>query len=182
MNSPRIPAMRDFKMRLRSFGEAWPHRATHFATPTLLAMSGFFHSPGGQHKDRCICYHCGVALVGWEEDDEPSTEHHLHSPNCPVIHGSSDELERFKRISKKTTSKDLKKETGLTIKRKQSRTVSNLPYFDRILEKRRRLSKIKKPTEQVLSSKFQSCAAIFLKKILLSTISKDASISTQCPG
>mmetsp|Transcript_31 Transcript_31/g.45 ORF Transcript_31/g.45 Transcript_31/m.45 type:complete len:94 (+) Transcript_31:40-321(+) len=59
---PKVPKMNTFEARLRSFDEEWPHGSSHYATPTLLALSGFFHAPGRGHRDRCICYQCGVTL------------------------------------------------------------------------------------------------------------------------
>ena len=79
------PEMSGFSDRLVTFGEhGWPHGEDHYATPTLLALNGFYYEPLGEQRDRCVCYHCGVALVGWEAEDEPSAEHRLHSPSCPL--------------------------------------------------------------------------------------------------
>mmetsp|Transcript_24720 Transcript_24720/g.46173 ORF Transcript_24720/g.46173 Transcript_24720/m.46173 type:complete len:239 (-) Transcript_24720:416-1132(-) len=223
--SPRVPAMAAFDARLSSFGDSWPHGSSHYATPTLLAMSGFFHSPGGQHRDRCICYHCGVALVGWEEDDEPSVEHRVHSPACPVINGEgvnptgssrrrSDKEPSSSSRSKRggllavssaskakgselvaRMSKEKKKSLALgTQKRKRLRMASTMPYFDRLRQRRRKEGGVPAFTsnyggtgksggsdtvEPEVPSEFRAFAAMFLRKILLSTLKRPEPAATR---
>jgi len=188
-SSPRIPSMIMFKSRLRSFEDTWPHGSTHFATPTLLAMSGFFHSPGGQHKDRCICYHCGVALVGWEEEDEPIIEHKVHSPNCPIVR-NQDEINR---LSRKGTKKDatecdsagvkasdtilgLNKEIRSNAQKRKLKNLTGTPFFDRLLDKK--LKEAAGGEDKALASpstlddfpsEFRAFSSAFLSKALLST-------------
>ena len=36
-----------------------------------MASAGFFHFPKKDGDDTCICYQCGLALDGWENEDDP---------------------------------------------------------------------------------------------------------------
>ncbi|KAJ5082335.1 hypothetical protein N7532_011378 [Penicillium argentinense] len=58
---------------------AWPHDSP---SPAELAHAGFYYKPYESNPDNTTCFHCNRALDGWEEDDNPITEHLKHSPNC----------------------------------------------------------------------------------------------------
>ncbi|KAJ5753081.1 hypothetical protein N7520_009998 [Penicillium odoratum] len=58
---------------------AWPHSKP---SPTELAQAGFFYKPYESNPDNTTCFECGRALDGWEEEDNPITEHLKHSPDC----------------------------------------------------------------------------------------------------
>ena len=36
-------------------------------------------------KDMVRCFHCGIGLKDWSQDDEPLLEHVKHSPYCPFL-------------------------------------------------------------------------------------------------
>ncbi len=38
---------------------------------SALAEAGFFYFPKSDGDDTCICYQCGLALDGWEANDDP---------------------------------------------------------------------------------------------------------------
>ncbi|KAJ6032028.1 hypothetical protein N7540_002760 [Penicillium herquei] len=57
----------------------WPHSNP---SPEELARAGFFYKPYESNPDNTTCFECGRALDGWEEDDNPITEHLKHSPGC----------------------------------------------------------------------------------------------------
>ncbi|KAI5359377.1 hypothetical protein Slin14017_G102790 [Septoria linicola] len=57
----------------------WPH-----ANPPkeALARAGFFYRPAADSNDNLQCFHCSVKLDGWEETDDPISEHLAHSSYC----------------------------------------------------------------------------------------------------
>ncbi|KAJ5161727.1 hypothetical protein N7492_007119 [Penicillium capsulatum] len=57
----------------------WPHQRP---SPAELAHAGFYYKPYESNPDNTICFQCNRALDGWEEEDEPVTEHLKHSPDC----------------------------------------------------------------------------------------------------
>ena len=91
---PDVVTMQAFEAwRLLSFNNAWPHMSHQHAHPAALASAGFYFSPenigGGvlrgesqAYCDRCMCYHCGLALVSWLPDDVPLVEHRRHTSEC----------------------------------------------------------------------------------------------------
>ncbi|KAF7588519.1 hypothetical protein BBP40_005546 [Aspergillus hancockii] len=58
---------------------AWPY---HSPSPAELAHAGFYYNPYETNPDNTTCFQCRRALDGWEEDDNPITEHLKHSPDC----------------------------------------------------------------------------------------------------
>ncbi|KAJ5578404.1 uncharacterized protein N7459_007368 [Penicillium hispanicum] len=58
---------------------AWPHQRP---SPAELAHAGFYYKPYETNPDNTTCFECGRALDGWEEEDNPVTEHLKHSPDC----------------------------------------------------------------------------------------------------
>ncbi|KAL2006723.1 hypothetical protein VTN00DRAFT_9391 [Thermoascus crustaceus] len=57
----------------------WPH---HRPSPAELAHAGFYYKPYETNPDNTACFLCERALDGWEEDDNPITEHLKHSSEC----------------------------------------------------------------------------------------------------
>ncbi|PYI05548.1 hypothetical protein BO78DRAFT_398068 [Aspergillus sclerotiicarbonarius CBS 121057] len=58
---------------------AWPHSRP---SPAELAHAGFFYNPYETNPDNTTCFLCRRALDGWEEDDNPITEHLKHTKDC----------------------------------------------------------------------------------------------------
>ncbi|KAL4806580.1 hypothetical protein BDV18DRAFT_117858 [Aspergillus unguis] len=58
---------------------SWPHISP---SPAELAHAGFFYNPYETNPDNTTCFMCRRALDGWEEDDNPITEHLKHAPDC----------------------------------------------------------------------------------------------------
>ncbi|KAL4750673.1 hypothetical protein BDW72DRAFT_109784 [Aspergillus terricola var. indicus] len=58
---------------------SWPHSKP---SPAELAHAGFFYNPYETNPDNTTCFLCGRALDGWEEDDNPITEHLKHAKDC----------------------------------------------------------------------------------------------------
>ncbi|KAI1981946.1 hypothetical protein LOZ51_000763 [Ophidiomyces ophidiicola] len=58
---------------------AWPHRRP---SPEELAHAGFYYQPTDISPDNTACFLCRYALDGWEDDDDPITEHLRHSSQC----------------------------------------------------------------------------------------------------
>ncbi|KAJ5767318.1 uncharacterized protein N7511_004934 [Penicillium nucicola] len=57
----------------------WPHQRP---SPAELAHAGFFYKPYETNPDNTTCFECHRALDGWEEEDNPITEHLKHAPDC----------------------------------------------------------------------------------------------------
>nr|KMM72689.1 hypothetical protein CPAG_08983 [Coccidioides posadasii RMSCC 3488] len=57
----------------------WPHVKP---SPEELADAGFYYQPTEISPDNTACFLCRYALDGWEEDDDPITEHLRHSREC----------------------------------------------------------------------------------------------------
>ncbi|KKZ62841.1 hypothetical protein EMCG_02836 [[Emmonsia] crescens] len=57
----------------------WPHERP---SPEELAHAGFYYNPTPLSPDNAACFLCERALDGWEEDDDPVTEHLKHSSEC----------------------------------------------------------------------------------------------------
>ena len=47
-----------------------------------MAHAGFYYKPYETNPDNTTCFECHRALDGWEEDDNPITEHLKHAPDC----------------------------------------------------------------------------------------------------
>ena len=60
----------------------WPHPPTFRATPSRLALAGFYFEPSTSKPDNVLCFMCGYALGNWEEQDDPFKVHIEHSPKC----------------------------------------------------------------------------------------------------
>ncbi|KAL4952464.1 hypothetical protein BDW69DRAFT_21029 [Aspergillus filifer] len=58
---------------------SWPHSRP---SPAELAHAGFFYNPYETNPDNTTCFLCRRALDGWEEDDNPITEHLKHAKDC----------------------------------------------------------------------------------------------------
>ncbi|KAG0158633.1 hypothetical protein PDIDSM_6148 [Penicillium digitatum] len=57
----------------------WPPQRP---SPAELAHAGFYYKPYETNPDNTTCFECHRALDGWEEDDNPITEHLKHAPDC----------------------------------------------------------------------------------------------------
>ncbi|KAF9890334.1 hypothetical protein FE257_006000 [Aspergillus nanangensis] len=57
----------------------WPHSSP---SPAELAHAGFFYNPYETNPDNTTCFMCRRALDGWEEEDNPTTEHLKHAKDC----------------------------------------------------------------------------------------------------
>ncbi|KAE8378407.1 hypothetical protein BDV26DRAFT_281076 [Aspergillus bertholletiae] len=57
----------------------WPHRRP---SPAELAHAGFYYNPYETNPDNTTCFLCHRALDGWEEEDNPITEHLKHASDC----------------------------------------------------------------------------------------------------
>ncbi|CAK1357524.1 Protein bir1 [Cercospora beticola] len=57
----------------------WPHA---HPSKEALARAGFFYRPASDSDDNVQCFHCSVKLDGWEETDDPISEHLAHSNYC----------------------------------------------------------------------------------------------------
>ncbi|KAL4778772.1 hypothetical protein BJX76DRAFT_122509 [Aspergillus varians] len=58
---------------------SWPHSRP---SPAELAHAGFFYNPYETNPDNTTCFLCRRALDGWEEEDNPITEHLKHANDC----------------------------------------------------------------------------------------------------
>lgn len=65
--------------RLNTF-KKWPIALK--TRPGALCEAGLFYTGLG---DYTICFHCGVGLCDWEDDDDPWIEHAIYAPNCNYV-------------------------------------------------------------------------------------------------
>lgn len=75
-DKPRHPSYSLKMARLNSF-KNWPESMKQ--KPDDLAEAGLFYTG---EADRTLCYQCGGALVEWEPDDVPASEHDHWFPEC----------------------------------------------------------------------------------------------------
>jgi Inhibitor of Apoptosis domain len=47
-----------------------------------MAHAGFYYDPYEDNPDNTMCFLCLRSLDGWEEGDDPITEHLKHSSEC----------------------------------------------------------------------------------------------------
>lgn len=90
------PDYRKEEIRLASFcqrdGKRWPK--SDVVSPSALAKAGFYwnpsniHSLDGQVNDRVTCAFCEGSLGGWENGDDPYSEHRRCCNTCPFIMGA----------------------------------------------------------------------------------------------
>ncbi|KAJ2233906.1 hypothetical protein H4R99_007251 [Coemansia sp. RSA 1722] len=77
-----------FKQRkdtfLRRGRYRWPYikYSAYLAQPDTLASAGFSFCPAKDAPDNVQCFHCGFELTGWEQSDDPFSEHYAHQPSC----------------------------------------------------------------------------------------------------
>lgn len=57
-------------------------------TPVQMSRAGFTYNPAEDSADMVQCFHCGLALDGWEPHDDPLVEHLKRSPECDGIAAS----------------------------------------------------------------------------------------------
>ncbi|KAJ1827823.1 hypothetical protein LPJ73_008691, partial [Coemansia sp. RSA 2703] len=62
----------------------WPYikYSAYLAQPETLASAGFSFNQAQDAPDNVQCFHCGFELTGWEQSDDPFSEHYAHEPNC----------------------------------------------------------------------------------------------------
>ncbi|XP_059484228.1 death-associated inhibitor of apoptosis 1-like [Neocloeon triangulifer] len=53
-----------------------------FVKPVELAAAGFYYT---KVDDNCRCIYCNLEVRGWEEGDNPCTEHDRWNPYCPFL-------------------------------------------------------------------------------------------------
>lgn len=51
-------------------------------------MAGFYFFPKEKGDDSTFCFQCGLALNGWEGEDDAMAEHSKRRPGCPFVKGS----------------------------------------------------------------------------------------------
>nr|XP_018904719.1 PREDICTED: putative inhibitor of apoptosis [Bemisia tabaci] len=74
--SPMFPKYATLKARLSSY-ILWPISLK--IKPEMLAHAGLFYLGKGDHV---MCFHCGLGLQDWRDDDDPWTEHALWAGRC----------------------------------------------------------------------------------------------------
>ncbi|KAJ3558252.1 hypothetical protein NM688_g1031 [Phlebia brevispora] len=77
-DSSMLPSSKTMeKARLETFRTGWPHDTTrgHGANSKKMAKAGFAYTPQSPADDTASCFYCGVALSGWDADDDPLEEH-----------------------------------------------------------------------------------------------------------
>jgi hypothetical protein len=75
----RHPEYENIIKRINTFVN-WPTKCV--APPSELAGCGFFYVGV---SDMVRCFHCGIGLRCWLENDNPLDEHYKHVPDCSFI-------------------------------------------------------------------------------------------------
>ncbi|GJQ74492.1 putative apoptosis [Trypoxylus dichotomus] len=107
--------------RLESFAD-WPISIRQ--KPKDLAGAGFFYRGSG---DQTICFHCGIGLKDWQENDEPWEEHALWSPKCLFL--------RLQKGTEYISQVVAKNSAVLAPKEKESNSESSASTSTGVLEK-----------------------------------------------
>lgn len=81
---PKVPHMKSEEARLRTFSN-WPSSSP--VQPNDLVQAGLFRVADTTLNDLVQCFCCGGMLSGWEENDDPWTEHSKFYRNCFFILG-----------------------------------------------------------------------------------------------
>jgi hypothetical protein len=75
----KYPLQSALRQRINTF---WPWPQQLQQNPYDLAKAGFFYFGVG---DQVICYHCGIGVTNWEDDDIPWEEHAYLQRDCPLV-------------------------------------------------------------------------------------------------
>ena len=77
----KLTKMKQERYRLASFNDAWPHSGK--LSKEQIAKAGLYYEGP---KDKVVCAFCKVDLEGWEDSDDPYTEHkNLDASGCPFV-------------------------------------------------------------------------------------------------
>jgi baculoviral IAP repeat-containing protein 5 len=78
-----------------------------------MAQAGFYWCGNDRENDSAACFVCGKELDGWEENDDPWSEHRKHAPQCMFVKYSRPEsdltLEEFFNITEAIMKENLSK-------------------------------------------------------------------------
>ena len=77
MNEMKYPEFASADARNKSFG-TWVEQNSI----NDMIQAGLFYSG---HSDLVYCFHCGIGLYQWEQNDDPKTEHFKYSKHCEYI-------------------------------------------------------------------------------------------------
>lgn len=80
--APRYSAYTLYIDRLATFSVSSWHLLDKTQTPERLAYVGFFFSG---YADQTLCFHCGMGIQSWENDDQPAAMHAMWSPRCEFM-------------------------------------------------------------------------------------------------
>ncbi|XP_053681784.1 baculoviral IAP repeat-containing protein 5.2-B [Sabethes cyaneus] len=72
------------KDRVKSF-KKWPYSSSSSCNIQKMAEAGFCWHGDDNEEDTAICFVCGKVLDGWEDTDDPWTEHRKHAPQCLFV-------------------------------------------------------------------------------------------------
>ncbi|XP_062605171.1 baculoviral IAP repeat-containing protein 7-B-like [Saccostrea cucullata] len=76
----RYPQYVQLSKREATFEQGWPE-PLQGKIPDI-ARAGFYYKGV---NDNATCFHCGITLMNWDPEDDPSVEHAYWNPNCPYI-------------------------------------------------------------------------------------------------
>ncbi|KAH3712509.1 hypothetical protein DPMN_072260 [Dreissena polymorpha] len=75
----KFPLYATLPLRIASFSSVVLRVSTQ-----LLSVAGFF-LVSNEGEDATRCFHCGIGLRNWSQDDDPWVEHARFSPNCDFL-------------------------------------------------------------------------------------------------
>lgn len=78
LQNSKYPDYKTVAQRVQSYA----YSTASIRNTELMSEAGFF---GIRDHDFVRCFHCGIGLRNWEEDDDPYVEHCRWSPNCQYM-------------------------------------------------------------------------------------------------
>ncbi|XP_041368662.1 baculoviral IAP repeat-containing protein 3-like [Gigantopelta aegis] len=132
-NSSIVPKFKEYasyEERLKSFA-GWPLKLPS-QKPSVLAQSGFFYIGSA---DRARCFHCGLTLRDWDDDDFPPAVHREWSADCEIAKNL--DVEKIRRDVEDegfvSISGTFKKEPEMPVNMADATTVTYAQPADRVV-------------------------------------------------
>ncbi|THU88746.1 inhibitor of apoptosis repeat-containing protein [Dendrothele bispora CBS 962.96] len=71
---PTSKTMEKARLETFTFQDVWTHDSVrnHAASSKNMARAGFVYNPLEVGDDSTTCLYCGIALSGWQDDDDPT--------------------------------------------------------------------------------------------------------------
>ncbi|XP_052868349.1 baculoviral IAP repeat-containing protein 5.2-B [Anopheles cruzii] len=84
-STPNIPNIYLLQEDREKSFKQWPYTEDKKCSIRKMAEAGFYWHGTDHEIDIAACFVCGKELDGWEESDDPWTEHQKHAPQCAFV-------------------------------------------------------------------------------------------------